>query len=105
MSFGELLHQAGVAAANADSARHRAICCRTVDAAARELPPDLPAAKASLAEALIGAVHALASAPSSAHRDQIAAALSALVRAGRMPLPAAVPIGKCEPRRLYWMED
>jgi hypothetical protein len=101
--FGELLHLAGVAAANAESYAHRAIACRDVDALGLAWTGDLPNVKAQLAGAIVAAVHALAAAPTPEYRQPIAKALHELVIVGRMPMPRPNSSRQREPHR-WWTE-
>jgi len=107
--FDQLLHVAGAAAANSESATHRAIACRGVDAMGQDWTATLAGWRAELAGAIIPAVHALAAAPSPGIRQPIARALAELVRAGRTLPPARQPIPAAPstppiPARLYWVE-
>src|SRR4051812_38989250 len=97
--FGQLLFVAGAAAANFNSATHRAIACRDVDALGQEWCGSLPKIKAEIVGAIIGTVHALAAAPTSDVRAPIAAALRSLVAAGRTPDP---PRPVSAERRHWW---
>jgi hypothetical protein len=101
--FGELLRLAGAAAANANSATHRAIACRDVDALGLAWTAPLPNAKAQLAAAIVSTVHALAAAPCAEHRCLVAKALRELVAAGRTPMPRQAATLRFAPRR-YWLE-
>lgn len=102
--FRETLIIAGAAAANPNSATHRAIACRDVDRLGRGWTGDLPNAKAQLAEAIISTIHALAAAPTPEHRLPIATALRDLVAAGRVPMPRSLAPMRHEPRR-WWLEE
>lgn len=101
--FGELLYLAGAAAANSDSAAHRAIACRDIDALGQAWTGTLPNAQARLTCAIVSTVHALAAAPSQETRAPIAKALRELVNAGRTPPPRRPAMRRPEPRR-YWIE-
>lgn len=101
--FGEILFLAGAAAANSESAAHRAIAVRDTGELGTDWTADLPNSKAQLVEAIVATIRALAAAPSPEFRKPIAQALRELVRAGRTPLPRPVVKHRGEPR-CWWLE-
>jgi len=102
--FGELLHLAGAAAANADSPTHRAIAVRDIDRLGTAWTGYLPTAKANIADAIIATVHALAGATCAPSRCALVASIRQLVTAARTEQPMPTPRRVAgEPRR-YWIE-
>jgi hypothetical protein len=94
-----LLHLAGAAAANSNSAVHRAVGDRDIDALGLKWTCTLPNSEGRLAAAIVSSVRALAAASTKQHRDEIAIALRHLVMAGRIPLPRPRSPQCLNPRR------